>query len=96
MVVAKVTQPSYAELKAKIAQLEAAQAIANQPGKLTIRINDAVNAEGVQGKGTVLRLWAGAIPVALYAEQWRDCSRKTTLAPYSKSARNPRASRKVR
>lgn len=94
--VAKVIQPSYAELKAKIEALEAAAKLANAPGKLTIRINDAVNAEGVQGKGTVCVYGLGRFPVALYAEQWERLLTQDHVGTILQICKDPRASRKVR
>lgn len=94
---AQPVQPSYAELKAKIASLEAAAAIANAPGKLTIRINDAVNPEtGVAGKGTVCVYGLGRFPVALYAEQWERLLTQDHVGTILTICKDPRASRKVR
>ena len=95
--VAKVVQPTYAELKAKIAELEAKAAIANAPGKLTIRINDAVNPEtGEKGKGTVCVYGLGKFPVALYAEQWERLLTQENVGTILTICKDPRASRKVR
>lgn len=95
--VAKATQPSYADLKARIAELEAKAALANAPGKLTIRINDAVNPEtGVQGKGTVCVYGLGKFPVALYAEQWERLLTQDHVGTILQICKDPRASRKVR
>lgn len=91
---AKVNQPTYAQLAARVAELEAAK---NAPGKLTIRINDAVNPEtGVQGKGTICIYGLGKFPFSAYAEQWERILTVENIKTILELCKNPRASRKVR
>ena len=87
-----VVKPSYAELLAKIAELEAGQA---NRGKLTVRIN-VTNADGTPGKGTVAVYGLGRFPVALYAEQWERLLVPEQVAEILAMCKNPKASRKDR
>ena len=82
-------QPSYAELLARIQELEASK---NTP--LTIKINDGVNADGVKGKGTVCVYGLQRFPVGLYAEQWERLLTPEMVKAILAECKNPRAARK--
>ena len=88
-------QPSYAELLARIQELEASK---NTP--LTIRINDGVSKDKdgkeVKGKGTVCVYGLQRFPVGLYAEQWERLLTPEMVKAILAECKNPRAARKVR
>ena len=98
-------QPSYAELLARVQQLEAQQPKA---GELVIRINDGPakdkagnplkdeKGEVVMGKGTVAVYGLGRFPVSLYAEQWERLLSPATVTRILETCKDKRASRKPR
>jgi len=89
-------QPTYQELLAKLAILEAAAKLAAQPGELTIRINDKVNeTTGVQGKGGIAVYGLQRFPLSLYAEQWERLLTPEVTARILTACKDPRATRKA-
>lgn len=98
------SQPTIAELQARIAELEAA---AQQQGELTIRINEFAkdekgnilrDADGnpVPGKGTIAVYGMGKFPTSLYAEQWERLLAPNNVKRILELAKSPKASRKDR
>lgn len=87
-------QPSYAELVAKVAELQA-QADAKRNQKLTIRVMD-VKADGTAGNGGIAVFGLQRFPVVLYAEQWEKVLVPETIAAILAECKSPKASRKAR
>ena len=92
--VGQPAQPSYAELLARLQELEAAAA-AKSNGTLTIRINEK-NADGSASKGTVNVYGLGRNPVCLYAEQWERLLSQEHIKAILEMCKSPKAVRKVR
>lgn len=97
-----VTQPTYAELQAMVAQLKAEKAQKSSTAvRIVLRAADTKypsTVDGketmVEGKGNIVAYGLGRFPISMYASQWERLLTTENVALILQLCKDPKASRK--